>query len=119
MNWYLLFGLILIVLFRLFMSNSGFSENFIGGFEHSHEMCHLMAGANCRIPTWQLSDCWLNAYRECAGMCKGNLANCPCYIQASEMCRSRDDPAEGCYSSTYQKCMAGRVPGFCDPDRHH
>lgn len=87
------------------------------GIKKSHEMCNLMAGENCRIPTWQLSDCWLNAYRECAGKCDGNVANCPCYDHATEKCRSNNNPAEACYRSTYQKCMAGRVIGFPDPDR--
>ena len=94
-------------------------ENFCGA-DNSHNMCHTMASANCRIPTWQLNDCWLSAYKGCAGQCNGsknNLANCPCYKQASDRCRSSNDPAEACYSSTYQKCMAGRVAGVPDPDR--
>jgi len=115
MNWLLILAIALVV--WLFL---GQKENFLST-KNAHNMCHGMAAANCRIPTWQLNDCWLNAYQKCKGMCnkgdKGNLANCPCYLQASEMCRSNDDPAEACYSSTYQKCMAGRVAGFPDPDR--
>lgn len=87
--------------------------------EFAHNMCHTMARDNCRIPTWQLNDCWLSHYRKCANSCgsgKGNLANCDCHAYASEMCRSNDDPAEACYASVHQKCLAGMGMAI-DPDR--
>lgn len=107
---------LLLILLLGFWYFGYFSESFAGGLtQQSHDMCNLMAGANCRIPTWQLSDCWLNAYRKCKDECGNN--NCACDQRASDMCRSNDAPAEACYQSVYQKCMAGRVPGFPDPDR--
>ena len=80
----------------------------------SHQICHNMAKDNCRIPTWQLNDCWINSYKQCSEAC--NTGNCQCYDYATEKCRSNDDPAEKCYSDVHQECMAGM--GYAtDPDR--
>jgi hypothetical protein len=86
----------------------------------SDQMCHTMAKDNCRIPTWQMNDCWLNHYRKCTQSCgssNGNTANCNCHQAATEACRSNDDPAEACYASVHQKCMAGMHSHIKDPDR--
>lgn len=88
----------------------------------AHAMCHTLAKDNCRIPTTQLNDCWLYNYRKCAHGCGagngkvGNLNKCDCHSYASDACRSRDDPAEACYASVHQKCMASRGMA-ADPDR--
>jgi hypothetical protein len=41
---------------------------------------------------------------------------CNCDAYATSMCKSSSDPAEGCYKSVVQKCMAGVGFGQ-DPDR--
>ena len=83
---------------------------------NAHQMCHNLTVKNCRIPTVALNDCWVNNYFKCMGNCEGM---CKCAYRASMNCQSSNSPAEACHSSTYQKCMAGRVPGFTDPDRYH
>jgi hypothetical protein len=109
---YILIGFIVFVL--LFISNY-YHQKETFNIINAHNMCHQMTAANCRIPTWQLNDCWLNEYSKCNTKCKTNMCNCA--TKASKICRSSDSPAEACYDSTYRKCMAGRVPGFPDPDR--
>lgn len=83
----------------------------------AHQICHNLAKDNCRIPTWQLNDCWLKTYQKCANSCgSGNPVSCGCHAYASELCRSEDDPAEKCYADVHQECLAGM--GYApDPDR--
>ncbi len=82
------------------------------------QMCHELAAANCQIPTWRLNDCWLNTYSKCAGECKRSGGRmCDCSKNASEQCGSNNDPAEACYASVHQKCMAGMFDSVPDPDR--
>lgn len=80
-------------------------------------MCHQIAASQCQIPTYTLNDCWLNAYSSCQKNClKGRQGMCDCDNYARSRCKSSTDPADACYSSVSQKCMAGM--GFaCDPDR--
>ena len=80
-------------------------------------VCHQLAAAQCRIPTYQSNDCWLNTYSECKRNCSGGGSSvCDCDAYASNKCKSSTSPADGCYTSVLQKCMAGMGFGP-DPDR--
>jgi len=116
--------IVLFVIVILYLSgNLTIRENFRIGCTKCNggaadHMCHQLAKDNCRIPTWMLNDCWMDTYRECANSCSYANTNemCNCHKIASERCRSGDDPAEACYSSVHQKCMAG-IGLAPDPDR--
>lgn len=89
-----------------------------GNVDIASRTCGELAAANCRIPTTQMNDCWLNAYSACKKQCsmKGFAGNCNCYDIASDSCGSGNEPAIACYADLQQKCMAGL--GLApDPDR--
>ena len=96
------------------------------------KMCSQIAESQCNIPVWQMNDCWLKTYRQCALECghkkstkfalgdAGDRAtdahSCNCHDYATQNCKSDNSPARSCYLSVQQKCMAGM--GYAeDPDR--
>lgn len=112
--------IVLLILAVVYILVGGDSEPFQPFYSQAaHDMCHELTVQNCRIPTVALNDCWTNQYFKCQEKCNNpNGDVCGCATKASSMCQSSSSPAEECHLSTYKKCMAGRVPGFPDPDRH-
>lgn len=123
-NWVKLIGIIILVLLITkyiqgeHFCNYGYGRDGknCGNVELATRTCGELAAANCRIPTTQMNDCWLNAYSNCKQQKGGVSANCNCYDVASETCGSGNEPAIACYADLQQKCMAGL--GLApDPDR--
>lgn len=122
-NWIKLIGIvILIVLIAKFVNNSepfcnyGRDGKNCGNVDLAYQVCGELASANCRIPSTQMNDCWLDTYRNCKQKCGSMKSNCNCYDEASESCGSGNEPAIACYADLQQKCMAGL--GLApDPDR--
>ena len=84
---------------------------------NSSSVCHQLAQAQCQIPSYPLNSCWLNAFSACNKSClRAGGKVCDCDGYATKRCQSSSSPADGCYRSVLQKCMAGM--GFAaDPDR--
>lgn len=120
--WLKLIGIILLVLLLTKFINI---ENFCsygrdgkncGNIDIASNTCGELAAANCRIPTTQMNDCWLDTYTNCKKNSDQISGNCNCYDKASESCGSGNDPAIACYTDLHQKCMAG-LGLAADPDR--
>lgn len=126
-----LFLLALLIIAAICLCQNTMAENFTVGcpvnnntgntgmMNKAHQMCHEIAYKNCRIPTWTDNSCWTETYLNCLSNCnrnRGAAVACDCTRVASQKCRLNDAPAEECYQSVYQKCMAGM--GLApDPDR--
>lgn len=87
-------------------------EYFCQGYESPQAMCQKLAHQNCKIPTYPNNECYLRNYQQCYSQGK---SACDCEQLAAVKCStSPQSPAEGCFKSINQKCLAGHG---LDPDR--
>ena len=114
----ILLYVLIVWLVYTFLFNGVEHFNCLGGnVRGSPDMCHQIAHSQCKIPTYPLNDCWLNAFKNCNKSCQRyGTKVCDCDRYATSKCTSSGNVANSCYNSVHQKCMAnfGLAP---DPDR--
>jgi hypothetical protein len=100
--------ILLIILFNIQNYIDKSSRSIIIGSrtDTNHNMCHLMAKDNCRLPTVTLNDCWINNYQNC--MKNNGSSFLKCSDQAHLMCQSGNETEIQCYNGLYKQCMNGR-----------
>ena len=92
--------------------------------ERKRDYCHQASANSCRIPVVNSNVCWLNEYQNCNyemkpgdngkyRQCTNNNLNvpnnlpCECGNRGYDVCLPKNRLSEACYSSKFNKCMAG------------